>query len=70
MTTIVPDIFGCGVQWYGNVPASLNVNANVSPWAMSPESNIPVSEVTVCATTSWFVQQTVVPVGTDTSGGS
>jgi hypothetical protein len=47
VTAIVPNIFGCGVQWYGNVPVSLNVNANVSPWAMSPDSNIPVAEVTV-----------------------
>ena len=37
---------------------------------MFPELNAPVSEVTVCATPSWFVQHTVVPGATVTDGSA
>jgi hypothetical protein len=71
LTVIVPVICtGWTVQWYGYTPALLKVNVNMSPGAMKPESNTPVSEVAVCVTWPLFVQQTVVPVGIVTSAGS
>jgi hypothetical protein len=70
-TVIVPVICtGWIVQWYGNVPALLNVNQYMSPCSMKPESKTPVSEVAVCVICPLFVQQTVVPTGTVTLAGS
>jgi hypothetical protein len=60
----------CGRQKYGNVPAALNVWVNVSPARRVPESNTPVSEVTVWALCPRLTQQTVVPVGTVTASWS
>ena len=70
LTVIVPVICtGWTVQWYGYVPAVLNVYVNVSPFARKPESHTPVSEVVVCVIWPVFVQQTVVPTGTVMSAG-
>jgi hypothetical protein len=50
------------VQWYGNVPAVLNVNSKVSPLVMFPESQTAVSDVVVCAMPgSMWVQVTESP---------
>jgi hypothetical protein len=57
------------VQWYGNVPALLNANVNMSPGDRNPESKTPVSEVAVCVVCPSFVQQTVVPAGIVTLAG-
>jgi len=53
----------CGRQTYGNVPAPVNVKEKVSPAGRVPESNTPVSEVTVWALCPELIQQTVVPTG-------
>ncbi len=46
-TVMVPFIHGCGVQWKVNVPAVLNVKLQVSLVFNTPESNEPLSAVTV-----------------------
>ncbi len=48
MTVIVPTMFAWKLQWYGNWPASLNVNENDPPGGIEPDTKIPVSDVTVC----------------------
>jgi hypothetical protein len=60
---------GCGSQWYGKLPAPLNVYENVSPCIRVPDKKTPVSELTVCGISPLFVQQTVVPTGTVTASG-
>ena len=67
---IVPVMNGWAVQWYGYVPAVLNMYVNVSPLAKDPESKTPSSDVAVCVVWPVFVQQTVVPTGTVMSAGS
>jgi hypothetical protein len=52
------------VQWYGNVPLVWNVKLNVPPAGSVPESNAPMSLVTVCAMESVFVHVTAVPAAT------
>jgi hypothetical protein len=47
-----------------------NVNENVSPFDMEPESQTAVSDVVVCIDWPVLTQQTVVPTGTVTSAGS
>jgi hypothetical protein len=61
---------GWGSQWYGKLPAALNVYENVSPWISVPERKTPVSELTVCGMSPLFVQQTVVPTATVSMSGS
>ncbi len=61
---------GCGSQWYGKLPALLNVYENVSPCISVPERNTCESELTVCGMSPLFVQQTVVPTGTVKASGS
>jgi hypothetical protein len=61
---------GWGAQWYAYVPCCVNVNAKVAWGARRPESNAPVSDVTLCVSTPLFVQQTVVPGVTFKVGGS
>src|SRR4051794_11329000 len=46
-TTIVPCMFGWTVQWYGNVPAWVNVKLNDWPVVRLPESQTPLSLVDV-----------------------
>jgi hypothetical protein len=52
-----------------NVPGLVNVNRYASPWFRLPESKAP-SAVAVCAATSVFVQQTLVPGSTVIALGS
>jgi hypothetical protein len=64
VTVIVPVIAGWISQWYANVPASVNVNSNVPPPSMFPESNDPSSAVHVCPALSSLRTTTVVPTAT------
>ena len=50
MTLIDPTMpmLWCGRQTYGNVPAASKVCKNSAPGISVPESNAPVSDVTVC----------------------
>ena len=71
MTVIVPVMLtGWIVQWYGYEPGSVNGIRNSAPGAKLPESNAPVSEVTVCVKAPVFVQQTVLPGGISTVSGA
>ena len=70
MTVIVAIIHGCGAQWYAKSPGLSKVYEKMPPCARSPDSNSPVSELTVCGVPSLFVQQTVVPAGTVSVSGS
>jgi hypothetical protein len=71
VTVIVAVIVKWMLQWYGYSPGSVKRKRNSSPCARFPESNTPVSEVTVCVIcrSSALVQQTVVPGGISTVGG-
>jgi hypothetical protein len=69
VTVTVATMNGCGSQWYGKLPALLNVYENVSPCIRVPDKKTPVSELTVCGMSPLFVQQTVVPTGTVTASG-
>jgi hypothetical protein len=60
-TTIVPCMFGCGVQMYENVPASLKVCEPLSPAGRMPVSKLPLGAVAECALGPLFVQVTVSP---------
>ena len=64
VTVIVPVIEGWTLQWNANVPASVNVNSNVPPPSIDPESNDPSSAVNVCGALSSLRTTTVVPTGT------
>ena len=44
-TTIVPCMFGCGVQMYENVPASLKVCERLCPAGKIPVSKLPSGAV-------------------------
>ena len=52
------------MQWYGNVPAVVNVVVFVLPAAMFPLSQTPVSLVLVWAMPSLFFHVTVEPTVT------
>ena len=60
-TTIVPGMFGCGVQMYANVPASLKVCERLCPSGKMPVSKLPSGEVDECGVGPSFVQVTVSP---------
>jgi len=69
-TVMVPCILGlriCGVQWYGNTPASSKVWEKVSFISNKPESKpgeTPSSVVTVCIMASIWVHFTISPAFT------
>src|SRR5688572_23359184 len=63
-TTTVPRMFGCGVQMYENVPASLKVCERLSPAGKMPVSNAPFDEVAECGVGPLFTQVTVSPTPT------
>jgi hypothetical protein len=48
------------LQWYGKVPAVVNVTLFVPPAGIVPVSHVPSSLVALCGTESLFVQVTVV----------
>lgn len=58
VTSITPVSEGCIEQWYGYVPGSSKECEKVWHWLSGPESNRPISEVTVCSTVSLFLQIT------------
>jgi hypothetical protein len=58
------------VQWYGNVPADVNIMLNVPPGAIGPELHWPPSAVDVCVLVSLLVQDTVPPTATTTGLGA
>ncbi len=68
-TTIVPDINGWILHWYGNVPVVVNTSAKVAPGLRTPESQTPVVLVVVWATVSLLVHVTVVPTVTVSTCG-
>ena len=57
-------------QWYGNVPAIVYVDENCPPGATTPESQLPWSDVDVCATESLLVHVTVPPTAISTWSGA
>ena len=59
-----PVIPGWNAQWYAKTAVEVNWNRKDSFCASDGEENAPPSAVTVCATVSLFVQQTVVPGAT------
>src|ERR687897_1935690 len=63
-TTTVPRMFGCGVQMYENVPASLKVCERLSPAGKMPVSNAPFDEVAEWGVGPLFTQVTVSPTPT------
>jgi uncharacterized membrane protein len=72
----VPVIPGCIEQWYGYVPGVVKVNEKLCPVASGSLLNSALSALvsvfaltTVWLTPSWFVQVTVVPLGTVTVCG-
>ena len=71
-TTTRPVMLGWMLQWYGKLPAAVNVCEKLVPVDMLPESNTPgVSELAVCGTpASLFVQVTVSPTFTVTVPGA
>ena len=62
-TVTLPRIEGCTAQWYANVPATVNVNEKLWPFASTLLSHVPLSAVEVwkIALPSLFVQRTVSP---------
>src|SRR6187401_791353 len=65
----LPVIFGWSEQKYGNVPAALNVNENVSLVSSTFDLNTLSVLTTVCGMSSRLTQVTVVPAGTVSSAG-
>jgi len=67
LTLIVPTVFGCSRQKWGNSPASVKVKSNVAAGASILESNLPsgvggvAPDMTVCSCESSFVHVTVAP---------
>ena len=51
------------------MPGSENVVLKLPPESIVPESNAPVSEVTVCGAAPLFCQVTVVPTGAENTRG-
>lgn len=77
VTMMVPCMKVWILQWYRNVPSLLKVKENFWPWLSWPlmnmapvENNGVASLMMVCGAESWFVQVTVVPVGTVTDAGT
>jgi hypothetical protein len=69
VTTTVPFMLGWIEQWYGNVPAAVNVCENDFVGLMGLESHTFVLDVDVCAVRSPLVHVTVVPAATVIEGG-
>ncbi len=57
-TTTVAFMLAWMEQWYGNVPALVNVKLKTAPGARSPLENELSSAVTVCVVESSLVQVT------------
>ena len=60
-TTIVPCMFGCGVQMYEKVPALVKVCERLCPAGKIPVSKLPSGAVAEWAVGPLFVQVTVSP---------
>jgi hypothetical protein len=76
LTTTVPVMFECTLQWYANRPACAKTCEYDAPGSMHGpvgqpglESNAPVSDVTLWITEPVFVQVTVLPAATVTVAG-
>ena len=71
LTVSCAAIPGWIVQTYGKLPTVGNVSRYDWSGPIDPDENAPAAtDVTLCVTTSLFVQQTVVPEVTFNVGGS